>query len=146
MNILITETDNIDEFMESDVFKSFDNGVNEYKQKIEREHLDYLKNDTQKKILLDWCRGNCVSSEEYKLKNNITKEDDYEAHSAILSVISLGLGWGVSMNYHVSWLECAIVRLREDNTKVSAVNGDMTIEEFIREFCGEELGKVIKLE
>jgi len=50
------------------------------------------------------------------------------------------------MNYHISWLECAIVRLREDNTKVSAVNGDMTIEEFIREFCGEELGKVIKLE
>ena len=50
------------------------------------------------------------------------------------------------MIYHVSWLEQAIVKFREDNNKVSSVNGDMTIEEFIREFCGKELGKVIKLE
>jgi len=48
------------------------------------------------------------------------------------------------MIYHVSWLESAIVKLREDNTKVSAVNGNMTIEEFIREFCGEELDKSVK--
>jgi len=48
------------------------------------------------------------------------------------------------MIYHISWLEQAIVRLREDNTKVSSVNGDMTIEEFIREYCGDELDKVIK--
>jgi len=49
------------------------------------------------------------------------------------------------MIYHISWLESAIMKLREDNTKVSTVNGDMTIDEFIREFCGEELDKVIKL-
>ena len=53
---------------------------------------------------------------------------------------------GIYMIYHVSWLEQAIVKFREDNNKVSSVNGDMTIEEFIREFCGKELGKVIKLE
>ena len=29
---------------------------------------------------------------EYIAKNNISKEDDYEAHSAIMSVISMGLG------------------------------------------------------
>jgi len=44
------------------------------------------------------------------------------------------------MIYQISWLEQAIVRLREDNEKVSSVNGDMTI----TEFCGEELDKVIK--
>ena len=48
------------------------------------------------------------------------------------------------MIYQISWIEHAIVRLREDNEKVSSVNGDMTIEDFIREFCGEELYKVIK--
>jgi len=48
------------------------------------------------------------------------------------------------MFYHISWLECAIVKLREDNIKTSSVNGDMTIEEFIRELYGDELDKVIK--
>jgi len=92
MNILVVETNNINEFMKSDTFKAFDNDVREYKRRVEQKHLDYLKNDAQKKIFLDWCGGKCVSSEEYKLKNNISKEDDYEAHSCILSVISLGLG------------------------------------------------------
>ena len=48
------------------------------------------------------------------------------------------------MIYHISWLESAIVGLREDNENVSSVNGDMTIDEFIREYCGEELDKVVK--
>jgi len=48
------------------------------------------------------------------------------------------------MIYHISWLESAIMKIREDNTKVSAINGDMAIEEFIREFCGEELDRVVE--
>ena len=92
MNILITTTNNINEFMESNTFKAFDNDVREYRKRVEQEHLDYLNNDTQKKIFLDWCRGKCVSSVEYINANNISKEYNYEVHSAILSVISLGLG------------------------------------------------------
>ena len=48
------------------------------------------------------------------------------------------------MNYHISWLESAIVKLKKSNIKVNAVNGDMTIEEFIKEFQQEELDKVVK--
>jgi len=92
MFLMVTKTDNIDEFMESETFKSFDKEVREYKDRVEKEHLDSLKNNVQKKIFTDWCNGICVSSEEYIKANNISKEDDYEAHSAILSVVSLGLG------------------------------------------------------
>ena len=92
MNLLVVATDNINEFMESDTFKAFDNSVREYRNRVEKEHLDSLKNDVQKKIFTDWCNGICVSSDDYISKNNISKEDDYEAHSAILSVVSLGLG------------------------------------------------------
>jgi len=89
---IVTETDDINEFMESDTFKTFDNEVREYRDRIEKEHLNSLKNDVQKKIFTDWCNGICVSSEKYIEENNISKKDDYEAHSAILSVVSLGLG------------------------------------------------------
>lgn len=83
---------NIDDFMNSDIFKKFNDGINEYRDNVEKEHLNSLKNDVQKKIFTDWCNGICVSSEDYIKTNNISKEDDYEAHSAILSVVSLGLG------------------------------------------------------
>ena len=92
MNLFVVETDNIDEFMESDTFKVFNNEVREYRNRVEKEHLDSLKNDVQKKIFTDWCNGICVDSEKYIIENNISKEDDYKAHSAILSVVSLGLG------------------------------------------------------
>lgn len=92
MKLIITETNNIDEFMESDIFKQFANECEIYRKQIEKEYFDSLKNDIQKKIFTDWCNGLCVCLNEYVNKNNISKEDDYEAHSAILSVISLGLG------------------------------------------------------
>ena len=37
------------------------------------------------------------------------------------------------------------MKLIKVNTKASSVNGDMTIEEFVRKFCGDKLDKVIKL-
>jgi len=92
MNILVTDTDDINEFMESDTFKKFNDGVRDYINKVQEEHLNSLSNDIQKKIFTDWCNGICVCSEEYITQNNISKEDDYEAHSAIMSVISMGLG------------------------------------------------------
>jgi len=92
MNILVVETNNINEFMKSDTFKAFDNDVRECKRRVKQEHLNYLKNYSQKKIFLDWCGGKCVSSVEYINTNNVSKEDNYEAHPAILSVISLGFG------------------------------------------------------
>ena len=49
------------------------------------------------------------------------------------------------MNYHVSWLERTIMELRKSN-KINVVNGDMTIEEFIKEFQKKDLDKVIKVE
>ena len=91
-NIIVAITDNIDDFMESDIFKKFNNEVRNYIEIVQKEHLNSLSNDIQKKIFTDWCNGICVCSEEYISKNNISKEDDYEAHSAILSVVSLGLG------------------------------------------------------
>jgi hypothetical protein len=90
--LVVLTTDNIDEFMKSEAFKKFNNEVKEYRKRVIKEHLDSLKNDVQKKIFTDWCNGVCVSSDEYIKKNNISKEDNYEANSAILSVISLGLG------------------------------------------------------
>lgn len=92
MKILLAETDDIKKFMKSETFLRFDKEVEEYRQRVQKEHLDSLHNDTQRKIFLDWCNGICVCSEEYINKNNISSEDDYEAHSAILSVVSLGLG------------------------------------------------------
>jgi hypothetical protein len=89
---IVKSVDNIDNFMESEEFKKFDNKVIEYRKRVEQEHLESLKNDIQKKIFTDWCNGICVSSEKYMKENNISKEDDYETHSAILSVVSLGLG------------------------------------------------------
>jgi len=65
-----------------------DNGI----RKIKEEFLNSLSNDMQKKIFTDWWNGICVSSEEYITQNNISKEDDYEAYTAIMSVISMGLG------------------------------------------------------
>jgi len=65
-----------------------DNGI----RKIKEEFLNSLSNDMQKKIFIDWWNGICVSSEEYITQNNISKEDDYEAYTAIMSVISMGLG------------------------------------------------------
>lgn len=47
------------------------------------------------------------------------------------------------MNYSIDWLESAIVELKKSD-KVNAVNGDMTIEEFIKEWESEELDKVVK--
>lgn len=90
--LIVTATDNDNDFMESEIFKQFNQEVREYRQRVEKEHLESLHNEVQKKIFTDWCNGICVSSEEYIKENNISKEDDYEAHSAILSVISLGLG------------------------------------------------------
>jgi hypothetical protein len=90
--LVVLTTDNIDEFMKSEAFKKFNDEVKEYRKRVIKEHLDSLKNDVQKKIFTDWCNGVCVSSDEYIKKNNISKEDNYEANSAILSVISLGLG------------------------------------------------------
>jgi len=60
--------------------------------KIKEEFLNSLSNDIQKKIFTDWWNGICVSSKEYIAQNNISKEDDYEAYTAIMSVISMGLG------------------------------------------------------
>ena len=65
-----------------------DNGI----RKIKEEFLNSLSNDMQKKIFIDWWNGICVSSEEYITQNNISKDDDYEAYTAIMSVISMGLG------------------------------------------------------
>jgi len=48
------------------------------------------------------------------------------------------------MIYHISWLESAIEELRKSDLS-STVNGNMTIEEFIREFMSEELDSAIKL-
>jgi len=48
------------------------------------------------------------------------------------------------MIYHISWLESAIEELRKSD-KIDVVNGDLTIEEFIREFMSEELDSAIKL-
>jgi len=48
------------------------------------------------------------------------------------------------MIYHISWLESAIEELRKSDLP-SNVNGDLTVEEFIREFMSEELDRVIKL-
>lgn len=90
--LVVLTTDNIDEFMKSEAFKKFNDEVKEYRKRVIKEHLDSLKNDVQKKIFTDWCNGVCVSSDEYIKKNNISKEDNYEVNSAILSVISLGLG------------------------------------------------------
>jgi len=61
-------------------------------RKIKEELLNSLSNDMQKKIFTDWWNGICVCSEEYITQNNISKEDDYEAYTAIMSVISMGLG------------------------------------------------------
>jgi len=91
-NIIVVTTDNIDDFMESNTFKNFNSEVRKYIEIVQEEHLNSLSNDIQKKIFTDWCNGVCVCSEEYIAKNNISKEDNYEAHSAIMSVISLGLG------------------------------------------------------
>jgi len=48
------------------------------------------------------------------------------------------------MTYHISWLESAVKKLKESNA-VNAIDGDMTIGEFIEEFQQGELDKVIKL-
>jgi len=61
-------------------------------RKIKEELLNSLSNDMQKKIFTDWWNGICVSSEKYITQNNISKEDDYETYTAIMSVISMGLG------------------------------------------------------
>ena len=61
-------------------------------RKIKEELLNSLSNDMQKKIFTDWWNGICVSSEEYITQNNISKEDDYETYTAIMSVISMGPG------------------------------------------------------
>jgi len=51
----------------------------------------------------------------------------------------------VATNYHISWLELAIQKLKESE-ETSSVNGDMTIEEFLQKYIGDELDSVIKLE
>ncbi len=92
MNIFITTTNNIDSYMESNIFKEFTRQCNEYRDRVEKRFLNSLKNDTQKKIFMDWCNGVCVSSEKYLKENNISEEDNYIANNAILSVVSLGFG------------------------------------------------------
>lgn len=44
------------------------------------------------------------------------------------------------MTYHISWLKKAI-----NNYEDSSINGNMTIDEFIKTWCSEELEKVIEL-
>jgi len=49
------------------------------------------------------------------------------------------------MKYHISWLESAINAFK-NCYETQTLEGDMTIEEFIKAFQAKELKKVIKLD
>jgi hypothetical protein len=49
-------------------------------------------------------------------------------------------GLGEIMIYHISWLKSAIEKCSD-----SSVNGNMTIEEFIKKYMLEELEKSVKV-
>jgi len=50
------------------------------------------------------------------------------------------------MNYHISWLESAIKGLKESNSQINSINGDMTIGEFLYLCSSEELNNAIEVE
>lgn len=47
--------------------------------------------------------------------------------------------------YHSSWLETAIHNFKKADC-VHALRGDLTIDEFIKSWCKEELRKAVKLD
>lgn len=47
--------------------------------------------------------------------------------------------------YHISWLEVALNNFKDKKNIVHAVNGDMTIGEFIEKHAKEELDKIITI-
>lgn len=51
-----------------------------------------------------------------------------------------------STNYHLSWLEIALNHFKQQGYEVHSINGDMTMDEFIKKWAAEELSKVIKLD
>jgi hypothetical protein len=51
-----------------------------------------------------------------------------------------------STNYHLSWLEIALNNFKQQHNEVHSINGDMTMDEFIQKWAGEELSKVIKVD
>lgn len=55
-----------------------------------QEYLSICQNDAQRQIFTDWWNGKCVVTPEYKSK--FSYEDDYEAHSIILTACSDGFG------------------------------------------------------
>lgn len=48
--------------------------------------------------------------------------------------------------YELSWLDYAITNHFKDKSKINSVNGDMTIDEYIKMFCNEELGESIRVD
>ena len=48
--------------------------------------------------------------------------------------------------YHLSWLEIAVTRFKKQNKKVHAINGNMTINEFIKEWMKNELCENVELD
>jgi len=48
--------------------------------------------------------------------------------------------------YHLSWLEIAVARFKKQNKKVHAINGDMTINEFIKKWMKNELCENVELD
>ena len=48
--------------------------------------------------------------------------------------------------YHLSWLEIAVARFKKQNKKVHAINGDMMIGEFIKEWMKDELCENVELD
>ena len=48
--------------------------------------------------------------------------------------------------YHLSWLEIAVARFKKQNKKVHAINGSMTINEFIKEWMRNELCEDVELD
>lgn len=47
--------------------------------------------------------------------------------------------------YHVSWLEDAVIKFKNQNEVVHVVRGDMSIGQFIKQWCNEDLDKIIEV-
>jgi len=47
--------------------------------------------------------------------------------------------------YALSWLEIAVKNFKNQNEKVHAINGSMTMDDFIKFFAKDELSKIIEL-
>jgi len=47
--------------------------------------------------------------------------------------------------YALSWLEIAVKNFKNQNEKVHAINGNMTMDDFIKIFAKDELSKIVKL-